>query len=189
MEKVWEIKDPDAYLTRKTTVARKGPVVEKDPAKAYSLSLFCWGGGQLYNDQPAKGGVFLIAMALLLTGAVLVAVNGDNLLQYLRERGISLSDAFLVLEIVLFFIILFWVVNAGDAYHHARRTRKTPFHGVNSKLSPLLGSLVLPGWGQFLNGQQLKGSLFTGLAIVGIFSVLSVVLTYLAWPLLDASDG
>jgi TM2 domain-containing membrane protein YozV len=151
--------------------------------------MFYWGGGQLYNDQIAKGAVFLITMVLLLVFTVLGATNSDESLKFLRESRISLSDAFLYLEIALFLITLFWVVNAGDAYHHARRMRKTPFRGVSSRLTPLLGSLVLPGWGQFLNGQQLKGSLFNGLAVVGIFSVLSIVLTFLAWPLLDASDS
>jgi TM2 domain-containing membrane protein YozV len=188
MEKVWEIKDPDSYLRKKTVVRKGPPVAEKDPAKAYSLSLLCWGGGQLYNNQLAKASVFLITMVLLLVFTVLGATNSAELLKFLHEKKISLSDAFLYAEIALFFIILIWVFNAGDAYHFARRTRRTPFRGVNSKLTPILGSLVLPGWGQFLNGQQLKGSIYAGLSVVSIFSVLSVVLTFLAWPMLDASD-
>jgi hypothetical protein len=189
MDKVWEIKDPDEYLSRKKSAVRKvKPFGEKNPAKAYSLSLLYWGGGQLYNNQLCKGSVFLIAIVLLLVCAVLGLTNYDELLKALRERGTSPSDAFLALEIALFLIIFFWALNAGDAYHDARRSRKTPFRGVGSKLTPMLGSLVLPGWGQFLNGQQLKGSLFNGLAVVGIFSVSSVVLTFLAWPHFDASD-
>ncbi len=187
-EKVWEIKDPDSYLRKKTAV-RKGPAVaDKDPAKAYSLSLLYWGGGQLYNDQIAKGAVLLITMVLLLVFTVLGTTNFEELLKFLHESRISLTEAFLYLEIALFLILLLWIVNAGDAYHHAKRMRKTPFRGVTSKITPLLGSLVLPGWGQFLNGQQLKGSFFSGLAVVGIFSVLSVILTFLVWPLLDPSD-
>jgi TM2 domain-containing membrane protein YozV len=192
MEKVWEIKDPDALMKSMTTkrIRKQAPPRdEKDPAKAFTLSMLYWGGGQLYNDQIAKGAVFVITMVLLFVFTVLGATNSDELLKFLRESRVSLSDAFLYLEIALFLIILFWVVNAGDAYHHARRMRKTPFRGVSSRLTPLLGSLVLPGWGQFLNGQQLKGSFFSGLAVIGIFSVLSIVLTLLAWPLLDASDS
>ncbi len=188
MEKVWEIKDPDSYLSRKKV--RKGPpVAEKDPAKAYNRSLLYWGGGQIYNDQPAKGAAFLMIMVFLFAVAVLLFTNYDQLIPVLRERGIGLSDAFLALEAALFLIILFWAFNASDAYHVARRSRQTPFRGVDSKITPLLGSLLLPGWGQFLNGQQFKGSIYTGFGVIGIFSVLSVLLTYLAWPLLDASDS
>jgi len=190
MEKVWEIKDPDAYLSRRKTVLRKRPpVVEKDPVKAYNSSLLFWGGGQLYVDQPAKGGAFLMLMVFLFAVAVIALANYDQLIPVLREHGISLSDAFLVLETVLFLIILFWTFNAGDAYHHARRTRKAPFRGVDSKLAPVFGSLLIPGWGQYLNGQQFKGSIYNGLGVIGFFSVLSVVLTFFAWPLLDASDS
>lgn len=186
MEKVWEIKDPDTYLSRKKKVRT---VVEKDPSKAYRLSLFYWGGGQFYNGQNIKGALFLILMVFLLAIIAIAGVSYDDLLKSLREQRISFSEAFLALEVALFLIILFWALNAGDAYHHARRSRKTPFRGVNSRLTPVLGSLALPGWGQFLNGQQIKGSIHTALGVVGVFSVLSVALTFLAWPLLDASDA
>lgn len=187
VEKVWEIKDPDSYLSSMKRARKRPP--EKDPAKAYNLSLFYWGGGQFYADQPVKGAVFLILMVFLLAMAAIAGVSYDDLLKSLREHGVSFSKAFLALEIALFLIILFWTLNAAAAYHHARRSRTTPFRGVNSRLTPLLGSLVLPGWGQFLNGQQIKGSIHNSLAVVGIFSVLSVILTFLAWPLLDASDA
>ncbi len=188
-EKVWEIKDPDTYLRKKTRVRKGLPVDLKNPAKACSLSLLYWGGGQLYNDQIGKGAVLLIMMVLLLVFAVLGATNFEELLKFLHESKISLSDAFLYLEGALFLVILIWIFSAGDAYHHARRSWKTPFRGVSSKVTPVLASLVLPGWGQFLNGQQIKGSIYSGLSVVGIFSVLSVVLTFLVWPLLDASDA
>ncbi len=192
MDKVWEIKDPDQLLKSMTKrrIRKTAELLDKkDPAKAFTLSLLYWGGGQLYNDQITKGAVFVITMVLLFVFSVLGATNAGELLKFLRERKVPLSDAFLYLEIALFLIILVWVVNAGDAYHHAKRMRKSPFRGVSSRLTPLLGSLILPGWGQFLNGQQLKGSLFSAIAVVGIFSVLSLILTLLAWPLLDASDS
>lgn len=190
MEKVWEIKDPDSYVSNKKTVIRKGPppAAEKDPAKAYSLSMFYWGGGQLYNDQLVKGTLFLVAMALLLAGAALGVFYAPEIVRSLRDRRISLSEAFLALELVLFLVILFWVYNAADAYHHARKARKTPFRGVRSRITPVLASLAAPGWGQFLNGQPLKGSFFASLSVISLFSVLSVVITFLAWPLLDSSE-
>ncbi len=170
-------------------VVRKKPhTAGKDPVKAYNLSLLYWGGGQFYNNQPVKGSIFLMTMMFLFAATVLLLTNHDQLIPVLHERGILLSDAFLALESVLFLIILFWAFNASDAYHHARRSRKIPFRGVNSKLAPMIGSLLLPGWGQFMNGQQFKGSIHTGLGVVGFFSILSTVLTYVAWPLLDTSD-
>lgn len=84
---------------------------------------------------------------------------------------------------------LFWVSNAAEAYRTAARTLKSRFPGVPSRFTPFLGSLLVPGWGQFLNGQPVKGSLFSVLAVITGFSVLSVILTFLAWPRLDAGDA
>jgi hypothetical protein len=191
MEKVWEIKDPDAYLRGKKPATGPRPALreEKDPSRAYNLSMFYWGGGQLYNDRLVKGAVFLVSQVLVLAGAVLYVIYDDELVQFLQTRGTSLSSAFLGGEALLFCILLFWVSNAADAYRSAARTRKTRFRGVNSRVTPLLGSLVLPGWGQFLNGQPVKGSFYSALAVVSVFSVLAVVLTFLAWPLLDPTDS
>ena len=191
MDKVWEIKDPDAYLRKKKAHSgpRPAPAEQKDPARAYSLSIFYWGGGQLYNDQLVKGTAFLVSLLLVTAGIVLFAIYNEELLRFLRERGVSLSDAFFTGEVLLFCIVLFWVSNAADAYRTSARTRKTRFPGVSSRVTPFLGSLVLPGWGQFLNGQPLKGSIYSVLAVISIFSVISVILTFLAWPLLDDTDA
>jgi len=191
MEKVWEIKDPEAYMRGKKKTpsgSRPAPTEQKDPARAYYLSMFYWGGGQLYNDQLRKGAVFMVSQLLVLAGIILFAIYNDELLQFLRENGISLSHAFLGGEVLLFLVLLFWVSNAVDAYRTAARTRTTRFRGVPSRITPFLGSLAVPGWGQFQNGQPVKGSIFSVLAVISVFSVLAVVLTFLAWPLLDATD-
>jgi TM2 domain-containing membrane protein YozV len=61
--------------------------------------------------------------------------------------------------------------------------------GIRSRVAPFLASLVAPGWGQFLNSQALKGSIHSGLAVVGAFAVLSFLATLAVWPELDASDA
>ena len=189
MEKVWEIKNPEEYLGKKASVKRKAPPrEEKDPAAAYSRSMLAWGLGQLYNDQLVKGTVFLVSMVLMCFAVVLGIIYREELYQLLLSRGISRSRAFLAAELVLFLAILFWISNAADAYRGAARTRRTRFTGVPSRITPLLGSLAVPGWGQFLNGQPVKGSLFSVLTVVTDFSVLSVLFTFLAWPVLDAGD-
>jgi len=193
MGKVWEIKDPDALLTELATKrgrkqAPRPRPDEKDPGKAYSLSVLHWGGGQLYNDQ-FKGAVFLALMLLVVAGTVLSAIFFDEVLAFLHSRGISNAETFLGAEVFLLCILLFWSFNAADAYHGAARTRRTPFPGIQSRILPVLGSVVFPGWGQFLNGQPLKGSIYASLAVLGIFSSLALVVTLLAWPSLDPSDA
>lgn len=187
-QKVWEIKDPGTYLKKKRTSTREQRQ-EKDPAAAYSRSILAWGLGQLYNDQVIKGTVFMVAMVLAIFGMVLGIIYRDEIYQFMLGRGISRSSAFLAGEAVLFAALLFWLSNAIDAYRGAARTRRTPFRGVTSRVTPCLGSLFVPGWGQFLNGQPVKGSIFSILAVMAGFSVLSVILTYLAWPFLESGDA
>jgi len=191
MDKVWEIKDPKAYLRKKKapTGPRPAPREQKDPARAYNLSMFYWGGGQLYNDQLKKGGIFMVLMLLMFGGTVLGIIYRVELDQFLRGLGIPRSRTFLAAEFLLFLVLLFWVSNAADAYRTAARTRKTRFPGVSSRVMPLLCSLAVPGWGQFLNGQPIKGSIFSSLAVIGSFSAFTVILTFLAWPLLDEGDA
>jgi TM2 domain-containing membrane protein YozV len=190
MDKVWEIKDPDTYLRKKRPQGeRPAPSEQKDPAKAYSLSMLWWGSGQLYNDQLGKGAAFFISAMVLLFTAGLLAVYRVSALQFLRDRGASIANAFLFSELLLFLAILFWAFNAADAYRHAARTRSTRFRGVPSSVTPLLASLASPGWGQFLNGQPFKGSIYAALAVLGSFAVLTVFLSLLFWPVLEPSDS
>jgi TM2 domain-containing membrane protein YozV len=191
MEKVWEIKDPDQYFQpRKTRRMTKGLSLldEKNPARAYTLSLLIWGVGQNYNDQRGKGLLFQLSLIFVFVGTGLSVFFQDFLLQFLRAHEISTARAFLFAELLLFFVLIYWMYIAGDAYHAAAKTRKTRFMGIPSRVYPFLCSLLLPGWGQFLNGQPVKGSVFSGLSVLGIFTLVSVPAVLLAWPSLEVSD-
>ena len=192
MEKVWVINDPDAYLqpqkTTRITEELSVPPVEKNPAAAYTLSMLFWGTGQIYNGQKNKGLWFLLSMILSCTGAVLSLAYWRPLLHLLRAHDIPLSFVFIIAETLLFCALVFWNYNAGDAYHTAVRTRTTPFREVHSRVYPFLCSLLIPGWGQFLNGQPVKGTLFACFSILSLFSIVSIPATLLAWPSLEASE-
>ncbi|MCK9418648.1 MAG: hypothetical protein M0R70_04615 [Nitrospirae bacterium] len=190
MEKIWVIEDPDEYLPSQETMRithESPPPAEKNPAAAYTLSLFFWGAGQIYNGQKEKGLWFLFSMLLSYTGVVLSLVYGKPLFHALRSYGISSLVIFMAAEILLFCVLVFWNYNAGDAYHTAVRARKTPFTEVPGRVYPVLCSLLIPGWGQHLNGQPVKGSIFTCCSIFSLFSVVSIPVTLLAWPSLEAS--
>jgi TM2 domain-containing membrane protein YozV len=195
MEKVWVVRDPDEEIeNRKTKLIREEePLPEdaeqKNPAVAYSLSIFFWGGGQIYNGETGKGLLFLLSMLLLTAGAVFSFLYRHLLFQFLRERGILLADVFLALEVLFFCLLFIWICNAGQAYHKAVQARTTPFPGVNNRACPFLCSMLIPGWGQFLNGQPLKGSIFTGFSLFSLFAIGSISAILLAWPLLEASNA
>jgi TM2 domain-containing membrane protein YozV len=192
MEKVWQIPDPDELLRipKTGTPKKPAPVREaKDPAKAYTLSTVVWGLGQLYTDQIVKGALFMVLMLLAAAGAVFSFFSWDTVLVFLVLRDLSLSGAFLNLEILLFCLLLLWTYNAGDAYHRAAKSRTTRFRGVSSRVSPVLCSLMVPGWGQYLNGQPVKGGIYRSLSVLAIFSLLSAPAVFLAWPYLEHTNS
>ncbi len=191
-EKVWVIEDPDEERERRKTkrITDEAPPPDgKSPAAAYSLSMVFWGGGQIYNGQRGKGLLFLFLMLLFYAGAVLSGVYWKSLLQFLHSHDIFLTDVFITAELLLFFALAFWTYNAGDAYHTAAKGRARPFTGVKNRVFPFLCSLLIPGWGQFLNGQPVKGSIFSGFSIVSLFSLLSIPSILMVWPLFDAAEA
>jgi TM2 domain-containing membrane protein YozV len=192
MEKVWVIEDPDEYLNPRRTrrIPKEDlPPDEKDPALAYTLSLLFCGSGQLYNGQRAKG---LNYIGLVLYGnafALLLFMFQQEIPSYLFFYSISPAQAALTAALLLFLFLTFWISNASDAYHTAMKARRTPFPGVSNRAWPLFCSLLVPGWGQFLNGQPVKGGLFAICAAYGIFSFIAVPGIMYAWPSLENSDS
>ncbi len=162
---------------------------EKNPAMAYTLSLLMWGGGQQYSGQRVKGVLFRVFMLVLMALIAISFLYRGELPTLLQMYDISHAEAFLSAELLFFFILIFWTCNAGNAYHTAVKARKVPFPGMQSRIWPLLGSLLVPGWGQFLNGQPLKGSIFTGFSVLGIFSLVSVPAVLRYWPSLETSQA
>jgi len=165
------------------------PPPEQDPALAYTLSLLFWGSGQLYNGQRTKG---LSYIGLALCGnafAFLLFMFQQEIPFYLRFFDISPAQAVLVAAFLLFCCLLFWVSNASDAYRTAMKARRTTFTGVTGRAWPVFCSLLFPGWGQFLNGQPVKGGLLAVSATFGIFSLISVLGISQAWPFLEDSSS
>lgn len=190
MDKVWEIKDPDACLRpakTKRTAKDSPPPDEKDPAVAYSLSLWVWGLGQWYTGDRRKALLFLSAQCSLVAAVVLAVLGRTSLLQFTAAHQVPLAPVFLLAELLLICIVMFWMHNAGDAYHAAARMRTTRFPGTTSRALPFLASLLLPGWGQFLNGQPVKGSILSGFTVFGLFSLISIPAVLYSWPLLRPS--
>jgi TM2 domain-containing membrane protein YozV len=192
MEKVWVVEDPDEYLNslRTQRIPKEASLPdEKDPALAYTLSLLFWGAGQLYNGQRTKGlnyiGLALYGNAL----AILLFMFQEELPSYLFFFSVSPAQAMLAVALLFFAFLIFWVSNASDAYHTAIKARRTPFPGVSNRAWPVFCSLLVPGWGQFLNGQPVKGGLFAIWAAFGIFSLISVLGIMQVWPFLENSDS
>lgn len=148
-EKIWEIKDPDSYSKsgrkkRAEEETAQRTRNEKDPAKAYSRSVFIWGAGQNYNGEYGKGLAFMLLMVVVCLGVGLALFFRDALLLYLKAVRIPFADAFLAAEILLLCILLFWLGNAGDAYHRAVKKRRTRFREYRAGCIPVSAPCSCP---------------------------------------------
>ncbi len=190
MEKIWFIEDPDELLgSKKRTAVKEPPPDKKNPATAYSLSIMLWGSGQFYADLIGKGLAFLFLMFLTAAGIVLSVLNRNGILDLLRSHRFALADVFLLAELLLLAVLIFWAYNAADAYHAAARERRRSFTGVKSRIFPALCSMCIPGWGQYLNGQPVKGGIYASLSVISYFALFVVPLTLIAWSSLEATGS
>ncbi len=190
-DKVWVIENSDSYFQRRmdraSLIKQKHTVKQKNPAVAYTLSFLLWGAGQVYNGQTLKGLLFLLLMLIFYAGSVYFVIYMKPILHFLHSINIANAEIFIICEIVFFSALIFWAYNAGNAYHGARKMRRDPFTGVQSRVFPFLCSLFVPGWGQFLNGQVKKGSILTGFSIVSLISMVTIPLVFVLWNALEAS--
>jgi TM2 domain-containing membrane protein YozV len=83
--------------------------------------------------------------------------------------------------------LIVWLFNAEHAYYSANKTRTEAFPGIENAFFPAACSLLIPGWGQFLNGQAVKGTLFLMFALIGFFAVPALLVIPWFWPGLDTA--
>ena len=159
---------------------------ERNPAVAFSLSLLIWGGGQLYNRQYQLGLLFFLLMAdfYLFTG--LTVVYWQPLTALLKTVDVMPSQLLVPCGLFVLVGLLLWIVNAIQAYYVANSDRANIFDGVEHPMLPMLCSLLIPGWGQFLNGQTKKGTCYLIVTMAGLFSMGCLFLAPVLWPTLES---
>ncbi len=178
---VWVIDDSQGQRRAAAPSLR----LERNPALAFSLSLLFWGGGQIYNQQRVLGLLFILMMANVYTILALAILYWEFITSSLKSVFITHSEVFAACGIFYLSGLIFWAFNALHAYHKATKTRTDLFQGINNRLLPPLCSLLIPGWGQFLNGQPKKGNCFLLFALAGHFVLSAFLLIPLLWPALD----
>lgn len=204
-QKVWYIDDsdwqelPEMSESEQTPVKQPEPELKtrdqvpaftlpKSPARSFSLSMLVWGSGHMYNGAYLPGSLFMAVMlafyaplaVMLFRGAVSPRQADSGL-----PSMVFVAGAMVYLSIGLFC----WLANAVDAYYRTTRLRFTPFRGVDKELYPLLASILFPGWGQFLNGQPVKGLFFLICGMTGTLGGAFVGLILYVWPGLKAGPA
>jgi len=190
-EKVWVLQDPKIKPGKRDGTAAE--VIEptgsgKNPAVAATLSLLIWGVGQFYNRALKWGFLFTLLMVNFYLIPALVIVYWDFLTPYLEAFHVTRSDALMGVEAFWLMGLIFWIFNVLHAYYSAEKTRTKPFEGINHPVLVAFCSVLVPGWGQLLNGQPKKAFFFLLFAAAGVAAVTVPVSIFFVWPMLATID-
>lgn len=182
---VWILDDPEER-PRVRAKSAAAPSPQKNPATAFTLSLLIWGAGQFYNRQGALGALFILLMVNFYADPILVWVYRESLLPWL---GDAITTSRLLMAGGTFYVVglMIWLFNAAQAYYRSNATRTEVFRGIDGAFLPAACSLIVPGWGQFLNGQAIKGTLLLIVALIGSAAVPAVLLLAVVWSSLDTA--
>lgn len=131
------------------------------PAIASSLSLWIWGLGQLYNGDPKLATFFFLCQVQVAALHYMLYATWSRLRNFAEVFFINEWELFLyvaAIDICLLFLMMFNVV---QAYRTAEtNSRRGVYEGMHQPAVSGLASLLVPGWGQMLNGQLGKGMVF-----------------------------
>jgi TM2 domain-containing membrane protein YozV len=187
-EKVWVIDDSDDPFERHVPRGKafeKPERVEENPAIAFSLSIIIWGGGQFYNGRWKEGGMFLLLMVNFILFPSVVVLCWDDLRPLVKVLPVSTSMGVSAILTCYLAGLCIWLYGARQAYVTATREMKGRFKGVTNTLLPPFCSFLVPGWGQFLNGQGKKGTFFLFVACAGFFMTAAIPGIFFLWQSLE----
>lgn len=167
----------------------RADIPHNSPALSFSLSLLLWGSGHLIIREYRSGWIFMSLMFLFYPLIFSITYFRDDVNRFILRSGIPTSIVFGGSVLFLMGGVFLALYNAAHAYYRTARMRFEPFQGTNNEFWPLLASLIIPGWGQFLNGQPRKGLFFLSSGLVGAFSLIVLLSSIYFWPVLEADSS
>jgi len=193
-KKIWVIEDSpekqvSATRTSQTNIStfQQKNTEQRNPSLAYSLSIIIWGCGQFYNKQWRSGTLFFLFMIMFYAFMGIAVMNWESIASVFESVYVNRSEAFIILSIFYLLGLLVWHYNAWQAYFRSININQKAPKGLKGTLLPGVCSLLMPGWGQLLNGQTKKGLFFVLFFLTGLVTLPFIVVTLLVWPTLDAS--
>ncbi|MEK6682497.1 MAG: hypothetical protein AABY79_11105 [Nitrospirota bacterium] len=191
-KKVWDITNLIEELDPKkggTTEAQRGgpsfDSAEKNPALAATLSIFLWGGGQIYNNNIRTGLILALSMIGSWGTFYLLLTNWSAIFDYLKGIGLTPINIILLFLFLYIIVMLVWFGNIISAYWQAEKRRSKPFNGTEHPLLSGIASTLIPGWGQIINGQPKKGAIYLFSFFVGLFCLTVIISSTVLWPSID----
>ena len=192
-KKVWVIEDSPGpvSLTPKSkknipTFKQKGSE-QRNPSLAYSLSIIIWGCGQFYNKQWRYGVLFFLFMIMFYASMGIAVIYWESIASSFESVYINRSTTFLIVSFLYLLGLLVWHISAWQAYFRSVTINQKAPKDLKGILLPTVCSLLMPGWGQLLNGQTKKGLFFGLLLLTGLAAVSFILAMPPVWPTLNAS--
>jgi len=165
---------PDAReetVAERATPARKARSRHASPATASSLSLFVWGMGQLYNGDGKLATLFALSQLFVLAFHYMLYMTWERIRSFAHLWFISEWELMLYASSIDFCVVLLMLYNVAHAYRTAEE-QGGRYRGIRRPFLSGLASLVIPGWGQILNGQLGKGVFFLFSFLVAVYLVV-----------------
>lgn len=161
---------------------------EKNPAIAATLSMFLWGGGQIYNKDTKYGLPLLIAMISSGFAFFMIMINWHVVFTFLKGLGITPINIILMFFFLYALLMLIWYGNIIHAYFTVDRARNEPFNGTEHPVLSGIASTLIPGWGQIMNGQPIKGAIYLFSFFGGLFCLTFIISAAALWPSIDMEN-
>lgn len=150
----------------------------RDAARGASLSLFLWGGGQLYNGQRAIANWLLLLQVLFLGVIAVGAIFWSRLAGWLDWYFRLDTTGPALLALLFVWGAAGWIWGTLQAYRETDRRSPERFAGKEREGVAAICSLAVPGWGQYLNGQPRKGATFQALVLLEGLAWLTLLAAY-----------
>jgi TM2 domain-containing membrane protein YozV len=182
---IWLLEEQGAASSARSEAIPSRPVsFQKHPAVAFSLSLLVWGGGHIYIRQWQWGLMYFLFMVNFYLIPTVMLLHWKPMTAGLMMLDVTPVQVMVPLGIFFMLGLTLWVINAVHAYVTVADAEPAPFQGVRHPLLPGLCSLLIPGWGQILNGQMIKGVCYLFVAMLGFFALAMLLVVPFLWPML-----
>ncbi len=193
-QKVWVIDEPPEKQVSSTKISQRNistvqqqSTKQSNPSLAYSLSFIIWGCGQFYNRQWRLGILFLLFMINFYLFMSIVVISWESVKYFFESIYIDGSGTLLICGFFYISGLIVWYFNAWQAYCDSIKISAGSLKRIKMTLLPVVCSLLMPGWGQLLNGQTKKGLFFQLFSLAGLATLPFILIIFLVWPTLEAS--
>jgi TM2 domain-containing membrane protein YozV len=185
---IWLLEEPSRgpapSSAKGETIPSRPVLFQKHPAVAFSLSLLIWGGGHLYMRQWQWGIMYFLLMVNFYLFPTMMLLHWKPITVGLMTLDVTPVQVMVPLGIFFLVGLILWTGNAVHAYVSVADAERASFQGMRHPFLPGLCSLLIPGWGQILNGQLRKGVCYLFVAMVGFFALAMLLVIPFLWPML-----